>query len=74
MLKALRGVFQQVRFCPTGGIGQHNLADFLALPNVFVVGGSWLTPANLVKSQQWTQISELAAAATAIARQIKTAA
>lgn len=74
MLKALRGVFQQVRFCPTGGIGQHNLADFLALPNVFVAGGSWLTPANLVKTQQWGQISELASAASAIARQLKTAA
>ncbi|MDP5133966.1 MAG: bifunctional 4-hydroxy-2-oxoglutarate aldolase/2-dehydro-3-deoxy-phosphogluconate aldolase [Paraglaciecola sp.] len=74
MLKALSGVFQQVRFCPTGGIGQHNLADFLALPNVFVVGGSWLTPATLVKNKQWQQISELSAAATAIARQLKSAA
>lgn len=74
MLKALSGVFQQVRFCPTGGIGQHNLADFLALPNVFVAGGSWLTPATLVKNKQWQQISELAAAATAIARQLKSAA
>lgn len=74
MLKALSGVFQQVKFCPTGGIGQHNLADFLALPNVFVAGGSWLTPANLVKNQHWAQISELAAAASAIARQLKTAA
>ncbi|GAB2920658.1 bifunctional 4-hydroxy-2-oxoglutarate aldolase/2-dehydro-3-deoxy-phosphogluconate aldolase [Rheinheimera gaetbuli] len=74
MLKALSGVFQQVKFCPTGGIGQHNLAEFLALKNVFVVGGSWLTPANLVKAQQWSQISALAAEATAIARQIKTAA
>lgn len=74
MLKALSGVFQQVRFCPTGGIGQHNLADFLALPNVFVAGGSWLTPATLVKNKQWQQISELAAAATAIAKQLKSAA
>ena len=73
MLKALSGVFQQVRFCPTGGIGQHNLADFLALPNVFVAGGSWLTPATLVKNKQWQQISELAAAATAIAKQLKSA-
>ncbi|MGP9801846.1 bifunctional 4-hydroxy-2-oxoglutarate aldolase/2-dehydro-3-deoxy-phosphogluconate aldolase [Rheinheimera sp. NSM] len=74
MLKALSGVFQQVKFCPTGGIGQHNLAEFLALKNVFVVGGSWLTPANLVKAQQWSQITALAAEATATARQIKTAA
>lgn len=74
MLKALSGVFQQVKFCPTGGIAQHNLADFLALPNVFVAGGSWLTPANLVKNQQWAQITALAAAATDVARQLKTAA
>ena len=74
MLKALSGVFQQMKFCPTGGIGQHNLADFLVLPNVFVAGGSWLTPASMVQTQQWSQITALAAAATAIARQIKTAA
>lgn len=74
MLKALSGVFQQVKFCPTGGIAQHNLADFLALPNVFVAGGSWLTPANLVKNQEWAQITALAAAATDVARQLKTAA
>ena len=74
MLKALSGVFQHVKFCPTGGIGQHNLADFLALPNVFVAGGSWLTPASMVKAQQWSHITALAAEATAIARQIKTAA
>ncbi|MBU1311222.1 MAG: keto-deoxy-phosphogluconate aldolase, partial [Gammaproteobacteria bacterium] len=74
MLKALSGVFQQVKFCPTGGIGQHNLADFLALPNVFIAGGSWLTPTSLVKSQQWAQITELAAQATRIANQLKVAA
>jgi 2-dehydro-3-deoxyphosphogluconate aldolase / (4S)-4-hydroxy-2-oxoglutarate aldolase len=74
MLKALSGVFQQVKFCPTGGIGQHNLADFLALPNVFIAGGSWLTPTSLVKSQQWAQIAELAAQATRIANQLKVAA
>lgn len=74
MLKALSSVFQQVKFCPTGGIGQHNLAAFLALPNVFVAGGSWLSPANMVKAQQWHDITALAAEATAIAQQIKAAA
>lgn len=74
MLKALSGVFQQVKFCPTGGIGQHNLAEFLALPNVFVAGGSWISPAAMVKAQQWGQITELAAQATAIANTTKTAA
>lgn len=74
MLKALSGVFQQVKFCPTGGIGQHNLAEFLALPNVFVAGGSWISPAAMVKAQQWGQITALAAQATAIANTTKTAA
>ncbi|SNY54309.1 2-dehydro-3-deoxyphosphogluconate aldolase / (4S)-4-hydroxy-2-oxoglutarate aldolase [Arsukibacterium tuosuense] len=74
MLKALSSIFQQVQFCPTGGIGQHNLADFLALPNVFVAGGSWLTPAAMVKAGQWQQISQLAAQATAIANKLKAAA
>lgn len=74
MLKALSGVFQQVKFCPTGGIGQHNLAEFLALPNVFVAGGSWISPAAMVKAQQWGRITELAAQATAIANTTKTAA
>ena len=74
MLKALSGVFQQVKFCPTGGIGQHNLAEFLALPNVFVAGCSWISPAAMVKAQQWGRITELAAQATAIANTTKTAA
>lgn len=74
MLKALSGIYQQVRFCPTGGIDQHNLADYLQLANVFVVGGSWISPANLVKTGQFAQITSLAAEAVAIAQQIKPAA
>ena len=73
MLKALSGIYQQVRFCPTGGIAQHNLADYLRLPNVFVVGGSWISPAALVKAGQWQQITELATAAVTIALQSKAA-
>jgi len=71
MLKALSGIYQQVRFCPTGGIAQHNLAEYLVLPNVFVVGGSWISPATLVKAGEWQQITELAAAAVAVAQQCK---
>lgn len=73
MLKALSGIYQQVRFCPTGGIGQHNLADYLALSNVFVVGGSWISPAALVKAGQWQEITTLASAAVTVANQYKTA-
>lgn len=74
MLKALAGVFQQVSFCPTGGVNQQNLADFLALKNVFVVGGSWLSPTSLVKQGAWGEITRLATEATAIARKVKGAA
>ncbi|MDP5188315.1 bifunctional 4-hydroxy-2-oxoglutarate aldolase/2-dehydro-3-deoxy-phosphogluconate aldolase [Rheinheimera baltica] len=74
MLKALSGVFQQVKFCPTGGVSQTNLAQFLALPNVFVAGGSWMSPSVMVKAQQWHQITALAADATAIANTTKSAA
>ncbi|RVU33275.1 bifunctional 4-hydroxy-2-oxoglutarate aldolase/2-dehydro-3-deoxy-phosphogluconate aldolase [Rheinheimera riviphila] len=71
MLKALSGIYQQVRFCPTGGIAQHNLADYLSLSNVFVVGGSWISPAALVKAGDWQQITDLAAAAVAVAQRCK---
>ncbi len=46
MLQAVRSIYPQVRFCPTGGVSLSNLADYIRLPNVFVVGGSWLTPAS----------------------------
>lgn len=44
MLRALHGPFPQVRFCPTGGVTSANLADYLALPNVGCVGGTWIAP------------------------------
>ncbi len=44
MLKALAGPFPDARFCPTGGVTAQSAPDFLALPNVTCVGGSWLTP------------------------------
>lgn len=46
MLKAWSGPFGDVKFCPTGGVSTANAAEFLALPNVVCVGGSWLTPAD----------------------------
>lgn len=62
MLSALSAPLSDVMFCPTGGIGSANMAEFLALPNVFAVGGSWLTPTDLVKSQNWAAINALAIA------------
>jgi 2-dehydro-3-deoxyphosphogluconate aldolase/(4S)-4-hydroxy-2-oxoglutarate aldolase len=60
MLKALAGPFPDVTFCPTGGVTAASAADFLALPNVGCVGGSWLTPNDVVAAGDWTRITALA--------------
>jgi 2-dehydro-3-deoxyphosphogluconate aldolase / (4S)-4-hydroxy-2-oxoglutarate aldolase len=60
MLKALGGPFPDVTFCPTGGVSAATAADFLALPNVACVGGSWLTPADAVAAGDWDRITTLA--------------
>ncbi len=60
MLKAWNGPFGDVRFCPTGGVSAANAAEFLSLPNVVCVGGSWLTPADAVARGDWAQLTELA--------------
>ena len=59
-LSAVAAPVPEARFCPTGGVTPENMADYLALPNVPAVGGSWLTPRSLLASQDWTQISALA--------------
>lgn len=60
MLKALAGPFTDVLFCPTGGITLETAPQFLALPNVKVCGGSWLTPADAVAAKDWARITQLA--------------
>ena len=70
MLKALGGPFPDVTFCPTGGVTQESAPDFLALPNVACVGGSWLTPKDLVAKNDWRRITELAREAAALGRRI----
>jgi 2-dehydro-3-deoxyphosphogluconate aldolase/(4S)-4-hydroxy-2-oxoglutarate aldolase len=62
MLKALAGPFPEVVFCPTGGITLESAPQFLALPNVRVCGGSWLTPADAVDARDWPRITRLARA------------
>jgi 2-dehydro-3-deoxyphosphogluconate aldolase/(4S)-4-hydroxy-2-oxoglutarate aldolase len=66
MLKALAGPFTDVVFCPTGGISLATAPDFLALPNVKVCGGSWLTPADAVAAKDWSRITALAKEASAL--------
>lgn len=66
MLKALHGPFTDVVFCPTGGITAQTAPQFLALPNVRVCGGSWLTPQDAVDAKDWARITTLAKEAAAL--------
>ena len=66
MLKALGGPFPDVVFCPTGGVTAATAAEFLALPNVACVGGSWLTPKDAVAAGDWKRITALAREAAAL--------
>lgn len=66
MLKALYGPFADVRFCPTGGISLATAPEYLALPNVLCVGGSWLTPKEAVQNKDWATITQLAKEASAL--------
>ncbi|ALE73404.1 MULTISPECIES: bifunctional 4-hydroxy-2-oxoglutarate aldolase/2-dehydro-3-deoxy-phosphogluconate aldolase [unclassified Pseudonocardia] len=65
-LKSVAGPLPDLRFCPTGGITPASAPDYLALPNVSCVGGSWLTPADLVAAGDFGRIRDLAAEAAAL--------
>ena len=60
MLKALGAPFPDVLFCPTGGISRETAPDFLALPNVVCVGGSWVAPRAMLEAGDWAGIEALA--------------
>ncbi|MBT9541240.1 bifunctional 4-hydroxy-2-oxoglutarate aldolase/2-dehydro-3-deoxy-phosphogluconate aldolase [Thiobacillus sp.] len=60
LLKALAGPFPDVAFCPTGGLTPDNAGQYLALPNVRVCGGSWLSPQDAMASGDWARITRLA--------------
>jgi 2-dehydro-3-deoxyphosphogluconate aldolase/(4S)-4-hydroxy-2-oxoglutarate aldolase len=60
MLRALAGPFPDCVFCPTGGVSRENAPEFLALPNVLCVGGSWLAPRELLAAEDWSRIETLA--------------
>lgn len=70
MLNAIAGPLGDVTFCPTGGISLDSAPDFLACKNVACVGGSWLTPKELLKSGDWARITALAAAASKLRKTI----
>jgi 2-dehydro-3-deoxyphosphogluconate aldolase/(4S)-4-hydroxy-2-oxoglutarate aldolase len=67
-LNALAGPFPNVRFCPTGGIGQGNAGEWLANPKVVAVGGSWVAPTSDIASGHWSVIEARAKAAAALRR------
>ncbi len=60
MLKAWSGPFFDVKFCPTGGVTLNNAPEFLALPNVVCVGGSWLVPVEAMAKGDWASVTQLA--------------
>ncbi|WMP17834.1 bifunctional 4-hydroxy-2-oxoglutarate aldolase/2-dehydro-3-deoxy-phosphogluconate aldolase [Thiothrix lacustris] len=60
MLKSIHGPLPDVRFCPTGGISVQTIREYLALPNVLCVGGSWLTPEDKVLAHDWAGIESIA--------------
>jgi len=66
LLKGFSGPFVDTQFCPTGGITIKSAPDFLALPNVPVCGGTWLTPKNLIEEKNWSEITRLAKQASLI--------
>ncbi|MFG1359294.1 bifunctional 4-hydroxy-2-oxoglutarate aldolase/2-dehydro-3-deoxy-phosphogluconate aldolase [Xanthobacter pseudotagetidis] len=67
-LKSIAGPLPHLRFCPTGGIGPANVADYLALPNVLAVGGSWVVPQDAIRAGNFEKVRALAAAAAALPR------
>ncbi|MFD9003529.1 bifunctional 4-hydroxy-2-oxoglutarate aldolase/2-dehydro-3-deoxy-phosphogluconate aldolase [Streptomyces sp. NPDC059582] len=65
-LKSLAGPLPQARFCPTGGIGPASAPEYLALPNVACVGGSWMIPADALAARDWDRVERLAREAAAL--------
>jgi 2-dehydro-3-deoxyphosphogluconate aldolase/(4S)-4-hydroxy-2-oxoglutarate aldolase len=67
-LKAFAGPLPQVSFCPTGGVTAKNAPDYLKLPNVLCVGGSWVAEASLLRDGRWDEVTRLAADASKLGR------
>lgn len=68
LLKAWSGPFTDIQFCPTGGVSLENAPQLLALSNVVCVGGSWLTPADVMAKGDWNKITQMAKEACALSR------
>ncbi|ANS64856.1 KHG/KDPG aldolase [Streptomyces lincolnensis] len=69
-LKSLAGPLPQARFCPTGGIGPGNAPEYLALPNVGCVGGTWMLPPDALAARDWDRVEALAREAAGLRTQV----
>ncbi|MER7562945.1 bifunctional 4-hydroxy-2-oxoglutarate aldolase/2-dehydro-3-deoxy-phosphogluconate aldolase [Streptomyces sp. NPDC097941] len=69
-LKSLSGPLPQARFCPTGGIGAENAPDYLSLPNVGCVGGTWMLPADAIAARDWARVEKLARESSGLRTQV----
>jgi 2-dehydro-3-deoxyphosphogluconate aldolase / (4S)-4-hydroxy-2-oxoglutarate aldolase len=69
LLRALRGPFPEVRFVPTGGVNSRNAAEYLKLPSVAAIGGSWMVAPELVAARDLEAITRLTAEAVSIAQE-----
>lgn len=67
-LRSLTSPLPDIAFCPTGGIGLANVADYLSLPNVLCVGGSWMVRPDVVAARDWKEIDRQARQAAALRR------
>ncbi len=65
-LKSMASPLSAIRFCPTGGVSMENARDYLALPNVVCVGGSWVAPSDAVRAGDWARIENIARQAAAL--------
>ncbi|ARO15875.1 2-dehydro-3-deoxyphosphogluconate aldolase / (4S)-4-hydroxy-2-oxoglutarate aldolase (plasmid) [Ketogulonicigenium robustum] len=64
LLGSLASPLPQITFCPTGGVTPQNATDYLALPNVACVGGSWVAPKSALATGDWAEVTRLAQAAS----------
>ena len=71
MIKAMAAPYNKIKFMPTGGIGTANLKDYLTCSAVFVCGGSWMVPANLINEGKFDEIEKLTAEAVALVKEIR---
>ncbi|GHE29121.1 bifunctional 4-hydroxy-2-oxoglutarate aldolase/2-dehydro-3-deoxy-phosphogluconate aldolase [Streptomyces capitiformicae] len=72
-LRSLAGPLPQARFCPTGGIGPADAPEYLALPNVGCVGGTWMLPADALAARDWARVETLAREAAALRHHLRSA-